>query len=88
MRLIGEEEGTVALEGKEKTSAHPWLRFAVFVKPVSQIVQHGGAAVADIEPAMAEDAVVSAAATQAETRIYKGATYRKGDDRQWHLVRK
>ena len=77
----------MALEGKE-ASAHSWLRFAVFVTPFSKnTAQCSTSTITTIEPNEG-DVVLSTVQAQAETKTYRGATYRKGDDGLWHLQRK
>jgi hypothetical protein len=52
----------------------------------SATAQSAAAGAAESEVAKKDDQ--PAPRLQRETRIYKGAIYEKGDDRQWHLQRK
>lgn len=63
------------------------LRAAAQTPPASSATAQSAAAGA-AEPGVARKGDQPAPRLQRETRIYQGAIYEKGDDRQWHLQRK
>jgi len=77
----------VALFRKDSSTTAS-LRTAADETSFSQTALQGGAAVADIEPNLETDGSLPEVRPKVETRTYRGATYEKGDDGQWHLQRK
>ena len=77
----------MAFDRKEST-AHASLHIAAGNALFSQPAVQSGAAVADTESNLEAEGILPEMKMQAETRIYRGAIYERGDDGQWHLQRK
>ena len=82
-----EGKNPVAFERKE-SSAHASLRIAAAEPLFSQTALQSGAAVADTETNLEAEGTLPEIKMRAETRMYRGAIYERGDDGQWHLQQK